>query len=99
MALRGGEFNASNPRHTFWSGPWHYCDRCDYKCKIAEMQWERGLLLCKQCQDAHGIPGLLGERDIKIAQTLEDGKQENELAPVEKLRNPDFAEDIEDFLV
>jgi hypothetical protein len=42
---------------------------------------------------------LLGERDVKIAQVLTDGKEENELAPVDKLRNPDFAEDVEDFLV
>jgi hypothetical protein len=47
--------------------------------------------------DSHGIPGLLGERDIRIAQVLTDGKEE--FAPVEKLRNPDFAEEVEDFLV
>jgi hypothetical protein len=34
---------------------------------------------------------------VKIAQVLSDGKEE--FAPVEKLRHPDFAEEIEDFLV
>jgi hypothetical protein len=97
--MAGGQFNSANPKHSFWSGPWHYCDRCDFKCKIADMQWERGLLVCPRCQDSNGNPGLLGERDIKIAQVLTDGKEENELAPVDKLRNPDFAEDVEDFLV
>jgi hypothetical protein len=61
------------------------------------MKWERGLLLGPECQDSHGIPGLLGERDVRIAQVLTDGKEE--FVPVEKLRNPDFAEEVEDFLV
>lgn len=88
-------------RHTLWTGPWHYCDRCDRKTKIAKMKWERGLLLCVHCQDTNATrgPGLLGERDVKIAQVLTDGKAEHEFAPVEKIRNPDFAEEVEDFLV
>jgi len=61
------------------------------------MKWERGLLLCTHCQDSMGTIGLLGERDIKIAQVLEDGKEE--LAPVEKLRNPVFEETGDDFLI
>jgi hypothetical protein len=63
------------------------------------MKWERGLLLCPQCQDSQGIPGLLGERDVKIAEVLMDGKSEKEFAPVEKIQHPDFAEEIEDFLI
>ena len=86
-------------RHTFWTGPWHYCDRCDHKTKIAIMKWERGLLLCPKCQDSNSYvgPGLLGERDVKVAQVLEDGKEE--LVPVEKIRHPVFAEELEDFLI
>ena len=63
------------------------------------MKWERGLLLCGKCQDTNSRkgPGLLGERDVKIAQVLTDGKEE--FVPVEKLRNPDFAEEVEDFLL
>ncbi|MDR3392439.1 MAG: hypothetical protein P4L77_11980 [Sulfuriferula sp.] len=85
-------------RHTWLTGPWHYCDRCDKKTKIAEMKWERGLLLGPECQDTRTSKiGLLGERDVKIAQVLTDGKQE--FVPVEKIRHPDWAETIEDFLV
>jgi hypothetical protein len=61
------------------------------------MKWERGLLLGPECQDSNSSLGLLGERDIRIAQVLTDGKEE--LVPVEKLRNPDFAEEVEDFLI
>jgi hypothetical protein len=63
------------------------------------MKWERGLLLCPYCQDSNATrgPGLLGDRDVKIAQVLTDGKEE--FVPVEKVRNPDFAEEVEDFLV
>jgi hypothetical protein len=95
----GAPFSEPGPKHSFWIGPWHYCARCDKKCHISDMSWERGLLLCRQCQDAHGIPGLLGERDVMIDMTLTDGKGEDELAPVDKLRHPDFAEEVEDFLV
>lgn len=94
-------FTGTGLRHTFWTGPWRYCTRCDKKSKISEMKWERGLLLGKECQDTNtvnGPPGgLIGERDVRIAQVLTDGKEE--FVPVEKLRHPQFAEEVEDFLV
>lgn len=90
-------FAQTGLRHTFWTGPWHYCDRCDSKTKVADCQWERGLLLCPRCQDAHGRLGLIGERDVKIALVLGDGAEE--FAPVEKVRHPAFAEEVEDFLI
>lgn len=92
-------YGATGIKHTFWQGPWRYCARCDKKCKIAKMKWERGLLLCKECQDTNSVrgPGLLGTRDVQIAQVLTDGKEE--LVPVEKLRNPDFNIELEDFIL
>jgi hypothetical protein len=96
-SLKMSGFGPEGLKHTFWTGPWRYCARCDRKTKIADMEWERGLLLCQKCQDSHALPGLLGERDVRIAQVLTDGKEE--FVPVEKLRHPDFAEEVEDFLV
>jgi len=90
-------FGEPGLRHTWLTGAWHYCDRCDSKTKIAIMKWERGLLLCRKCQDSNAAIGLLGERDIRIAQVLTDGKEE--FVPVEKIRNPVFEEAVEDFLV
>ena len=40
---------------------------------------------------------MLGERDIRIANVLGDGKEE--YAPVEKLRNPDTFMEEEDFIL
>ena len=80
-------------RHTYLTGPWHYCFRCDHKTKIADMQWQRGLLLCPTCVDQK----LLGDREIAISSVLEDGKEE--LAPVEKLRYPYEYTETEDFIV
>ncbi len=80
-------------RHTYLTGAWHYCSRCDKKAKIeGEMQWQRGLLLCLSCVDKQ----LLGEREIAIASVLEDGREE--LAPVEKLRLPYEYTETEDFI-
>ena len=78
-------------RHTYLTGPWHYCARCDEKTKIADMTWQRGKLLCNaHCLDKK----LLGDREIAIATVLEDGKEE--LAPVEKIRNPDDVEEMDE---
>jgi hypothetical protein len=39
----------------------------------------------------------LGQREVAIAEVLGDGKEE--LAPVEKLRNPSAYEEAEDFIL
>jgi hypothetical protein len=44
-----------------------------------------------------GVFPLIGQRDIAIAEVLGDGKEE--LAPVEKLRDPQNYEEEEDFLI
>lgn len=90
-------FGLTGLRHTHLTGPWRYCARCDKKTKIKDMKWERGLLLGPECQDSNALPGLLGERDVKISQVLMDGKEE--FVPVEKVRNPQFEEEFEDFLL
>ena len=71
-------------RHTYLTGQWFYCMRCDEKTKADDCQWQRGLLLCPHCIDAW--PSTWSEREPAIALVLEDGKEE--LAPVEKLRRP-----------
>lgn len=67
--------------------------RCDRKEHLAALKWQRGLLLCRHCFDVK----LLGDREIKIAQVLTDGKEEYTPAP--KLRNPDHFVEEEDFLI
>jgi len=81
-------------RRSFLVGPWHYCGRCDRKTHISDMTWQRGVLLCNMfCKDDE----LLGQRDVKIAQVLTDGKEE--YVPVPKLRNPDNFIEEEDFVI
>lgn len=81
-------------RRALGAGPWRYCARCELKCLIySELQWQRGKLLCKDCYDQM----LIGDREIAIAQVLNDGKEE--LAPVEKLRIPDFQYTDDDILI
>lgn len=87
-------FTIRGPKHTFWQGPWRNCSRCDWKTKIADMRWQRGLLLCPSCFDSWP---LLGQREIGIDRVLSDGKEE--MAPVEKLRNPTEMEQPEDFVL
>lgn len=81
-------------RRALCEGPWHYCSRCDKKKLIYnELQWQRGKLLCDECFDNR----LIGDREVQIAMVLQDEKEE--LAPVEKLRNPDFQYTDDDILV
>jgi hypothetical protein len=86
------------PKHTFMAGPWHYCGICYFKCKIADMTRQRGVLRCPACTErsSDGFP-LIGQRDQAIEQVLTDGKPE--LVPVEKLRDPDAFQDAEDFIL
>lgn len=69
--------------HTFNRGPWHNCSRCDIKTKLSELEWQRGLLLCKMCYDPYPLEG---QREQAIAQVLMDGKVDFEID--EKLRDP-----------
>ena len=79
-------------RRSFWTGPWRYCSICDRKTKIADMRWQRGKLKCPICFDEWP---LLGQREVGIAEVLEDGAEE--LAPVQKLRDPSSYETADDF--
>ena len=81
--------------HTYLEGAWGTCARCYYRYKIdSEMEWQRGKLLCKaNCIDKM----LLGDREVAIAAVLEDGKEE--LAPVEKLRQPFEYTETEEFAI
>ena len=82
--------------HTYLTGAWKLCSRCDTKQKVNEMQWQRGLLLCSDCLDT-GVFPLVGQRSSAIAEVLNDGKEE--LAPVEKLREPQQYSEEEDILI
>lgn len=83
-------------RHTYLTGAWHFCSRCDTRQKVSEMKWQRGWLLCDECFDT-GVFPLVGQREPAIADVLSDGKEE--LAPVDKLRNPQIYEESEDFII
>ena len=86
--------DTSGLKHTYFTGPWHYCAICDRKTKIAALRWQRGLLKCPICFEDWP---LLGQREVAIAEVLGDGKEE--LVPVEKLRNPSAYEEAEDFIL
>ena len=78
-------------------GPWHYCARCGRKMLIyGELVWQRGSLICREfCWDKR----LIGQREVIIAEVLQDGDAQRELAPVPKLSEPYLEEDDGDLLV
>ncbi len=78
-------------KHTYLKGCWVYCGVTDEKVKLADAQWQRGVLKCPAAVDKM----LLGTREPQIALVLEDGKEE--LAPPEKLRQPYEYTETEDF--
>lgn len=69
---------------------YHYCSRCGSRRPISELEWQRGLLLCKRynCIDAHP---LIGEREAAVAHAIE--VPTNELMPNEKLVTPTAGDD------
>jgi len=74
-------------KRSFLQGPYHYCARCGTRVHISEMQWQRGLLLCKtkDCVDTGELP-LIGQREAAIAHALEVPTEE--LMPDPKLTQP-----------
>lgn len=74
-------------KRSYLDGPWHYCSRCEFKTKIAEMSWQRGLLLCPVCidYDNDGVP-LIGQREALVAAIVATfGNPPVELTPDPKL--------------
>ena len=73
----------------FHKDAYNYCARCGSRVQISDMEWQRGLLLCKKwdCIDYgnKGFP-LVGERESYINAVLSD--PERELQPNEKLVTP-----------
>jgi hypothetical protein len=72
---------------SYLQGPYHFCVRCGSRVHISEMQWQRGLLLCKKwdCIDTGTYP-LTGQREAAMAHALEVPTQE--LLPDPKLTSP-----------
>jgi len=64
-------------KRSYLTGPWHYCNRCLFKWHIAEMSWQRGLLLCPWCFDYgnDGVP-LTGQRETMIQAVFEIPSEE-----------------------
>ena len=73
------------PKRSRLVGPWHICCRCGLRFHIADMGWQRGLLVCYQyCYDTakSGRP-LIGQTEAAIAQVFTNPS--NELMPDPKL--------------
>ena len=75
---------------SFHDDPYHYCARCGSRVHMKDLQWQRGLLICKKwdCVDT-GVNPLLGNREQNIARVLNTWNRE--LQPDEKLTTPSDA--------
>lgn len=67
---------------SFHQGPYHYCGRCGERRHLAEMSWQRGVLVCKtsNCIDT-GVNPLIGEREVQIIKAFEVPSRELEPNP------------------
>jgi hypothetical protein len=66
-------------------GPYHYCARCGTRFHISDLEWQRGLLICRTyCYD-YGNDGypLTGQRELAIIAVFEEPTME--LLPDPKL--------------
>lgn len=80
------------PKRSKLVGPWHICSRCGLRFHIADMEWQRGILICLQyCFDTakSGRP-LIGQTEAAIAQVFTNPS--NELMPDPKLTDTNLIE-------
>lgn len=63
---------APKGHRSYKSGKWHFCSRCATRYHIANLRWQRGLLLCIDCYDRgnDGFP-LIGERELAVVRAFE----------------------------
>lgn len=97
-ATLGGSSSYRGER-SYLQGPYHFCARCGSRVHISNMDWQRGLLLCKKwdCVD-YGTYPLIGMREAAIAQELE--KPTDELMPDPKLITPtESGSSVEDDII
>lgn len=75
---------------SYLDDPYHFCARCGSRQHIKNLEWQRGLLLCKtfNCVDKHP---LIGEREAAVAHALEVPTEE--LKPDPKLITPTVGDD------
>lgn len=75
---------------SFKTDAYHYCARCGSRVLFKDLEWQRGLLICKtwDCVDS-GNKGnyLIGQRENNIAEVLDIPTRE--LEPNEKLIEPE----------
>lgn len=82
-------------RRSFHVGPYHYCARCGSRYHIADLEWQRGLLICRgtkeNCYDTgnDGYP-LVGQREMAITAIFLNPSEE--LMPDPKLTDTTIIE-------
>ncbi len=87
---------APRGKRSWHFGPWHTCSRCGVVYHLANMSWQRGLLLCNEnCLDT-GFDPLVGDREMTIIRAFETPT--HELEPDPKLTDPDVGTSGEDFI-
>jgi hypothetical protein len=94
-----GTTPAYKGQRNFKTGAYHFCARCGSRVLISDLQWQRGLLVCKKwdCIDT-GVYPLAGEREAAMAHALEIPT--NELQPDPKLITPtDSGSSVDDDII
>lgn len=71
-------------RHSQLRNIYHDCQRCGCTRVLAEMQWQNGILVCKEggCIDK----AILGSHDLAVVRAIQVPRHEQEPDP--KLTNP-----------
>lgn len=73
---------------SFHEGPYHYCGRCSERRHLSELEWQRGILVCRtgNCIDT-GVFPLIGQREDEINKAFE--LPSDELQPDPKIAGPE----------
>lgn len=76
----------------FMQNVYHYCGICGDRTPIAQMQYQRGVLVDEKCKDKGPFPSI-GDREREIARLVASYTNGRELQPDRMLTESSVAQD------
>jgi hypothetical protein len=76
----------------YMENKYHYCGICGDRTPLAQMQYQRGILVDEKCKDKTPFPSI-GDRDLEISRLLASYTDSQELKPDRMLTEASIQQD------